>query len=274
MPQGDDTRRMIPPKIGDEAASFLMMNRNKRGIVIDLKTAKGGEILRRLVKSADVLVENYAPGVMERLGLGYETLRKDKPGLIHYSLAVYRPAGPYQEREAADGWNVVGGASQKHWGKMLEAMGASELARDPRFIDNAARMGNLGALEAELSKRFKMRLAAYWLETLDREGVPCGPVQDMNQALADPQTMAREMVVEVEHSALGPVKTIGLPVKFSKTPGKVRRGAPLYGEHTREVLREYGYDAAEIAALEREGGVVSEGAPQKAAGGQGREVCL
>jgi crotonobetainyl-CoA:carnitine CoA-transferase CaiB-like acyl-CoA transferase len=360
MPQGDDTRRMIPPKIGDEAASYLMMNRNKRGIAVDLKSPKGGEILRRLVKTADVLVENYAPGVMERLGFGYESLRRDNPALIYCSLSGFGRTGPYKERrgfdlvaqamsgimtftgpgpegppmkcgaplsditagilaamgiaaayahrlktgegqwvdtslfeaalvqtywqsaialatgqapqamgsahplnapyqafEASDGWIVVGGASQKHWGKMLEAMGASELARDPRFADNAGRMGHLGELVAELSKRFKVRPAAYWLEVLDRQGVPCGPVQDMNQALADPQTKAREMVVEVEHATLGRVKTIGAPVKFSKTPAALRRGAPLYGEHTREVLREYGYDAAEIVALERDGVVAA-----------------
>ncbi len=86
--------------------------------------------------------------------------------------------------------------------------------------------------------------------------MPCGPVLDMLQALADPQTIAREMVVEVEHSTLGPVKTVGLPVKFSATPGKVRTGAPLYGEHTRGVLREYGFTDAEIDALERDGAIV------------------
>jgi crotonobetainyl-CoA:carnitine CoA-transferase CaiB-like acyl-CoA transferase len=87
--------------------------------------------------------------------------------------------------------------------------------------------------------------------------VPCGPVQDMLQALSDPQTIAREMVVDVEHSTLGTVKTLGLPLKFSATPGKVRTGAPLYGEHTREVLREYGFDDLQIAAFEKEGAVVS-----------------
>jgi len=102
MPQGDDTRRMVPPKIGDEAASFLMMNRNKRGIAVDLKTEKGGDILRRLVKSADVLVENYAPGVMERLGFDYESLRRDNPGLIYCSLSGFGRTGPYKERRGFD----------------------------------------------------------------------------------------------------------------------------------------------------------------------------
>ena len=79
----------------------------------------------------------------------------------------------------------------------------------------------------------------------------------MLQALDDPQTKAREMVVEVDHSTLGPVRTIGLPVKFSDTPGKVARGAPLYGEHTRAVLTEYGFGDDEIAALERERAIVT-----------------
>jgi crotonobetainyl-CoA:carnitine CoA-transferase CaiB-like acyl-CoA transferase len=79
----------------------------------------------------------------------------------------------------------------------------------------------------------------------------------MLQALADPQTAAREMLVEVEHSTLGRVKTLGLPVKFSQTPGKVQSGAPVYGEHTREILREHGFTRDEIAAFEREGAVVA-----------------
>src|SRR3954471_15479254 len=88
-PQGDDTRHMIPPKIGDEAASFLMMNRNKRGIVLDLKTRGGATVLHRLVKDADVLVENFGPGVMERLGFAYEDLRGANPGLIYCSLSGF-----------------------------------------------------------------------------------------------------------------------------------------------------------------------------------------
>jgi crotonobetainyl-CoA:carnitine CoA-transferase CaiB-like acyl-CoA transferase len=79
----------------------------------------------------------------------------------------------------------------------------------------------------------------------------------MLQALSDPQTLSREMVVEVDHSTLGAVKTLGLPIKFSSTPGKVRSGAPLYGEHTREVLREYGFDEHEITMFEKEGAVVA-----------------
>src|SRR6266508_3752510 len=359
-PSGDDSRHMIPPKVGEEAAAFLMMNRNKRGIVLDLKREGGKKILRRLIATADVLVENFAPGVMERFGFGYEDLHKQHPALIYCSLSGFGRTGPYRHRrgfdlvaqamsgimsftgesphgppvkcgaplsditagilaamgilaaythrlktgqgqwvetslfeaalvqtywqsaialatgvapramgsahplnapyqafEASDGWIVVGGANQKNWLRMLEALNAPELADDPRFRSGADRMAHLKELEAELGARFRTKPARYWLEALEDKGVPCGPVYDMLQALADPQTLAREMVIEVDHSTLGPVKTIGLPVKFSRTPGKVRAGAPLYGEHTREVLREYGFAEEEIEALEQEGAIVA-----------------
>jgi crotonobetainyl-CoA:carnitine CoA-transferase CaiB-like acyl-CoA transferase len=164
---------------------------------------------------------------------------------------------PYQAFEAEDGWIVVGGANQKNWLRVLEAIGAPELAEDPRFADNAGRMAHLKELETELAGRFRTRSSTYWLAALEAKGVPCGPVNDMLQALSDPQTKARDMLVEVEHSTLGPVETLGLPVKFSRTPGKVRTGAPLYGEHTREVLAEHGFTAAEIARFEQEGAVTA-----------------
>src|SRR5438477_873222 len=315
IPAGDDTRYMVPPKIGDVAASFLMMNRNKKGIALDLKTPGGAKVLRRLLESADVLVENFGPGVMDRLGFGYAEISKAHPALIYCSLSGFGRTGPYKHRrgfdlvaqamsgimsftgerpdgppvkcgaplsditagilaslgilaayahrlktgqgqwvetslyeaalvqtywqsaialatsvapramgsahplnapyqafEASDGWIVVGGANQKNWLRMLEAIGAPELAEDPRFLDNAARMANLAALEALLTARFKTKPAEHWLAALEEAGVPCGPVNDMLQALADPQTIAREMVVEVAHSTLGSVKTIGLPI--------------------------------------------------------------
>jgi crotonobetainyl-CoA:carnitine CoA-transferase CaiB-like acyl-CoA transferase len=359
-PHGDDTRHSIPPKIGDEAASFLMMNRNKRGIVLDLKTKGGAQILRRLIEKADVLVENFGPGVMDRLGFGYEDLHKEHPTLIYCSLSGFGRTGPYKHRrgfdliaqamsgimsftgegpdgppvkcgaplsditagviaamgilaaytyrlktgegqwvetslyeaaliqtywqsaialatgvapramgsahplnapyqafQTSDGWIVVGGANQKNWLRMLDALGAPEMANDPRYLSGADRMAHLKELAAELNRHFRNKPAKYWLETLEEKGVPCGPVHDMLQALADPQTIAREMVVETEHSALGLVKSLGLPVKFSATPGKVRTGAPLYGEHTRSVLREYGFDDQQISAFEKEGAVVA-----------------
>jgi crotonobetainyl-CoA:carnitine CoA-transferase CaiB-like acyl-CoA transferase len=369
IPAGDDTRYMVPPKIGDEAASFLMMNRNKKGIALDLKTPGGAKVLRRLIASADVLVENFGPDVMDRLGFGYAEISKAHPALIYCSLSGFGRTGPYKHRrgfdlvaqamtgimsftgerpdgppvkcgaplsditagiiaalgilaaythrlktgqgqwvetslfeaalvqtywqaaialatglapkamgsahplnapyqafKASDKWIVVGGANQKNWLRTLEVLGATNLAQDPRFVTGGDRMANLKELEALLSERFATRPAEYWLNALEEVGVPCGPVNDMLQALSDPQTIAREMVVEVDHSSLGRVKTIGLPIKFSETPGKVRSGAPRYGEHTAAVLRAHGFEDDEIAALEREGAIAAVDVAGAAAG--------
>ena len=359
VPQGDDTRH-TPPSIGDETASFLMMNRNKRGMALDLKKPSATKVLGRLLESADVLVENFGPGVMERLGFGYEQLRAKHPALIYCSLSGFGRTGPYKDRrgfdlvaqamsgimsftgegpgrppvkcgaplsditagilaamgilaaythrlktgegqwvetslyeaalvqtywqsaialatgiapkamgsahplnapyqafEAADGWIVVGGANQKNWQRIAEAIGAPELVDDPRFLDSAARMAHLKELEGELAARFCTKPSAHWLQLLEQQGVPCGPVRDMLQALADPQTIARDMVVEVPHPKLGRVKTLGIPVKFSGTPVKIRSGAPVYGEHSHEILSECGFNADEIVAFEEEGALAS-----------------
>lgn len=367
VPQGDDTRH-TPPNVGDETASFLMMNRNKRGIALDLKTPGGVEVLGRLLETADVLVENFGPGVMERLGFGYDDLCTKYPALIYCSLSGFGRSGPYRDRrgfdlvaqamsgimsftgegpgrppvkcgaplsditagilaamgilaaythrlktgegqwvetslyeaalvqtywqsaialatgiapkamgsahplnapyqafETADGWIVVGGANQKNWQRIAEAIGAPGLVNDPRFLSSASRMLHLKELETELATRFCTKPSDHWLQVLEQKGVPCGPVRDMLQALSDPQTIAREMVVEVPHSKLGRVKTLGIPVKFSRTPVKIRKGAPVYGEHSREILSEYGFSADEIAAFEAQGALLSAGAERQAA---------
>ena len=102
IPAGDDTRYMVPPKIGDVAASFLMMNRNKKGIALDLKTPGGAKVLQRLIESADVLVENFGPGVMDRLGFGYAEISKKHPALIYCSLSGFGRTGPYKHRRGFD----------------------------------------------------------------------------------------------------------------------------------------------------------------------------
>jgi crotonobetainyl-CoA:carnitine CoA-transferase CaiB-like acyl-CoA transferase len=156
---------------------------------------------------------------------------------------------PYQAFETADGWITIGAANQANWLKLADALEASTLKNDARFATNVARMANLPALVATLTPLFKKRASADWLQRLEAAGVPAGPVLDVIQMQADPQTQAREMVVEVPHSRLGRMKTLGAAVKFSATPGGVKRGAPVLGEHTREVLREHGYADAEIEAL-------------------------
>jgi len=349
---GDDTRRMLPPDINGEPAAFMMMNRNKRGLALDLKHPQGKEVLKRLVAKADVLIENYRRGTMEKLGLGYETLKAINPGLIYCEISGFGRTGPfadqggfdlvaqgmsglmsitgegpgrapvkvgapvtditagilaamgvcaayahklktgegqkvdtslfeagithtywqsaiafatgvspgplgsahplsapYQAFETKDGWLNLGASNQRTWLKLLDLLDDPELAADPRFKDNAGRMANLPALVEILTRHFKKRTTAEWLALLEKAGVPAGPVLSIREMHAHPQTIAREMVPEVEHPVAGKVQTIGLPVKFSKTPGKVAAPAPLFGQHTREILAEIGYSEAEIEQL-------------------------
>jgi crotonobetainyl-CoA:carnitine CoA-transferase CaiB-like acyl-CoA transferase len=349
MPGGDDARRMVPPTIADESAAFLIMNRNKRGIALNLKTEAGRGVLSRLLKDADVLIENYRRGTMERMGFSYDALHALNPKLIYCSISGFGRTGPYADRggfdlvaqgmsglmsitgerpgcppmkvgapvtditagilacvgvlaalharessgegqmvdtslfeagiahtywhsairfatshspgpmgtahplnapyqafPASDGWITVGAANQENWLRLLEALGAPELGDDPRFANNAERMRNLPALTEALTPLFQRRSLAEWLRRLEESGVPAGPVLDIGQMHADPQALAREMIVETTHPTAGQVKAIGLPIKFSDTPGGVRRAAPVLGQHTREVLREHGFSDAEI----------------------------
>jgi crotonobetainyl-CoA:carnitine CoA-transferase CaiB-like acyl-CoA transferase len=162
---------------------------------------------------------------------------------------------PYQAFATADGWIVIGANNTRLWQRTLEVLGAQHLADDPRFRENADRMAHLKELEAALAPYFEQHASADLLARLEAAGVPAGPVYDVLEMHADPQVEAREMVVEVEHARLGPVRTLGLPVKFSDTPGRVRAGAPLYGQHTREVLRAHGFGDAEIEALLVDGAI-------------------
>jgi crotonobetainyl-CoA:carnitine CoA-transferase CaiB-like acyl-CoA transferase len=358
IPGGDDAHRMLPPAIGDESAAFLMMNRNKRGIAVNLKSDAGRKALLRVLQDADVLVENYRRGTMEKMGLGYETLHAANPRLIYCTISGFGRTGPYADRggfdlvaqgmsglmsitgegpgrppmkagspvtditagilacvgilsalysrqvtgtgqlvdtslfeagimhtywqsaicfatgtppgamgsahplnapyqafQTADGWITVGAANQTNWLRLLEALGAQNLADDPRFSLNAGRMGHLPELTAELSKYFERETSAEWLRRLEKAGVPAGPVLDVKQMHADPQALARDMIVETTHPASGKVKSIGLPIKFSETPGAVTKPAPRFGEHTRDVLREHGFNDEEIDELAATGAV-------------------
>ena len=134
-------------------------------------------------------------------------------------------------------------------------MGAPELIDDPRFADNSARMAHRDALAELLAAHLRQRPTHAWLQALDAAGIPAGPIQSIAEMAADPQTLAREMVVELEHPVAGRTKALGLPLKFSATPGGIRRPAPTFGQHTHEVLHECGYSESEIAALAASGAV-------------------
>jgi len=368
IPGGDDSRRMVPPRIADESAAFLIMNRNKRGIALNLKTEEGRDVLTRLLKSADVVIENYRRGTMEKMGFGYETLHALNPKLIFCSISGFGRTGPYADRggfdlvaqgmtglmsitgekqggppmksgapvtditsgilacvgilaalharestgqgqmvdtslfeagithtywhsaicfatgkapgpmgsahplngpyqafPASDGWITVGAANQENWLRLVSALEAPELRDDPRFANNAQRMTNLPPLVDALTPLFKRRTMADWLARLEAAGVPAGPVLDIAQMHADPQALAREMIVETVHPVAGKVKAIGLPIKFSETPGGVYRPAPVFGEHTREVLREQKYSEKEIDHMLEQGAVQTPDSTKKGA---------
>ncbi len=360
VPGGDDARRMIPPQIDDESAAFMMMNRNKRGIAIDLKNDGGRAVLRRLIEDTDVLIENYRKGTMEKFELGYDALRELNPGLIYCEISGFGRTGPYAEHggfdliaqgmsglmsvtgegpgrapvkcgapmtditagilgamgvlgayinrlrsgngqrvdtslfeagivhtywqsaiafatgeapaamgsahplnapyqafQTQDGWITVGAANQNNWLKLLTALNAAPLKDDPRFQSNDARMRNLEALQQELAAIFRNRTSTEWLDRLQRAGVPAGPILDVIQMHHDPQTMSRGMVQTVDHSRVGGVHTLGHPVRYSDTPAELRRGAPVYGEHTRAILAEHGYTREQTQILIDQGAVIS-----------------
>jgi len=360
VPGGDDARRFVPPLIEDQPAAYMMMNRNKRGIALDLKTESGKQAVHRLLEGADVVIENYRMGTMEKLGLGYEELRKINPGLIYCEISGFGRTGPYADRggfdliaqgmsglmsitgegegrppvkvgapvtditagiiaamgvlaaytsrlktgegqkvdtslfEAGivhtywqsaicfatgetpqpigsahplnapyqafptqDGWINIGAANQANWERLLKAIEAPQLNDDPRFSSNASRMTNLPALVEILNPIFQTRTTSDWLARLEAVGLPAGPVLTIPEMHRDPQALARGVITEVEHSTLGPVKTIGLPIAFSGTPGGPQSGAPVYGEHTAEVLREAGYSDAEIKEMLDSGAAIA-----------------
>jgi crotonobetainyl-CoA:carnitine CoA-transferase CaiB-like acyl-CoA transferase len=336
------------------------MNRNKRDIGLDLRAEAGRNVLTRLLKNADVLIENFRRGAMEQMGFGYDAVHALNPKLIYCSISGFGRTGPYADRggfdlvaqgmsglmsitgegpghppvkigapvtditagilaclgilaalhsrestgqgqmvdtslfeagivhtywhsamcfatgrapgpmgsahplnapyqafPTSDGWITVGAANQGNWRRLVDALDAPELRpkldEDPRFSTNADRMRNLEALTATLTPLFKRRTSAEWLRRLEQAGVPAGPVLEIGQMHADPQAVAREMVIETMHPTAGRVKAIGLPIKFSDTPGGVRRAAPLFGQHTREVLRENGFSDSEIEQLLEQG---------------------
>jgi crotonobetainyl-CoA:carnitine CoA-transferase CaiB-like acyl-CoA transferase len=360
FPDGDDSRRMVPPKVDSESAAFMILNRNKRGTAINLKSEAGRGLLRRMLSTADVIIENFRPGTMERLGIGYESLRQANPGLIYCQLTGFGATGPYADRagfdliaqgmsgimsltgegpgrppvkvgvpltdmtagvlgvvailaayahrlktgqgqkvetslleagilhtawqsaiffatgkspgplgsahplsapyqaiQTADGWINIGAANQANWLRLIEIIGLPRLGDDERFRDNAARLHNLPALIELLTARFRERPTDEWLALLEAGGVPAGPVLTIEQMVENPQVQARDMVVEVEHKKIGSTRALGTPVKFSATPTRVRRAAPLLGEHTREILAEYGLAPAEIDKLIHDGDVLA-----------------
>jgi len=354
--KGDDTRAWGPPFVNGESAYFFCINRNKKSLTLDLKAPQGKEILKALAATCDVLMENYKPGTMEKLGLGYDALKGVNPGLIYCAVSGFGRTGPYGDRagydvivqgvgglmgitgeegggpvkvgvamtdlatamhahgailaalwqrqrtgqggrldlslletqvitliniassylngdetpkrwgtahasivpyqalRTKDGYLIVGCGNEKLWQALCKVIDAPALAADPRFQSNVDRVKHRGVLIPLLEERMARRTTAEWDRLVGEAGIPCGPINSMEQVFADPQVKHLQLVQEVAHPVAGRVKVIRHPVSMNGTPFPVRLPPPALGQHTDEVLRDVlGMDAARIAALRRDG---------------------
>jgi crotonobetainyl-CoA:carnitine CoA-transferase CaiB-like acyl-CoA transferase len=353
--EGDGARAWGPPFAGGESIYFLSVNRNKRSLTLNLRHPEGVALFLKLVDRTDVLVENFTPGTMTRLGIGDDVLRRRNPRLIYCAISGFGQTGPYRDRSAfdlilqgmggvmgttgeeggapvrvgvpiadiaggmyaayaivlallardrtgtgqsldismldtqiswlsyyvgiylasgevpprrgsahatvvpyeafvcADGrYLTLGTGNDRLFQRFCEVAGV-RLARDPRFLTNADRVRHRADLIPLLQALFRTRPAAVWLEALHAAGVPCGPISTVDEIVQDPQVRAREMLVEIDHPSAGRITIPGLPVKFSGTPGSIRRPPPRLGEHTVEVLTALGVPVDEISRLRHQG---------------------
>lgn len=353
--KGDDTRAWGPPFVRTESAYFLSINRNKESVTLDLKRPGAREVLDRLLTKADVLVENFRPGTMDRMGIGYEQVcarfprlvycaisgfgqtgpRRDLPGydavvqaegglmsitgdadgppyrlgvaisdivagifashgialallarertgrgqlvdigmldatvaLLTYQAGIFFATGsspgrlgnrhptiaPYETFTAEDGDFVIAVGNDEQWRRFCGAIGLDGLAHDGRFATNSDRVTRYDDLRPILAARLAGRPRQAWLDALTAAGVPCGSVREVGEVLGDPQLEARDMIARLDHAAAGAIRTLGVPIKLSDTPGAVRTPPPQLGEHTDAVLRDLGFATEEIVRLRASG---------------------
>jgi crotonobetainyl-CoA:carnitine CoA-transferase CaiB-like acyl-CoA transferase len=163
--------------------------------------------------------------------------------------SAHRMSAPYQAVRCADGYITLAAANDRLFSRLCELLNQPGWPSDPEYADDTARVRNRSKLAAAIERVTITRPRQHWLDLLDANGIPCGPINDYAQVFADPQIVARGMAVDVEHPTLGSIRTLGSPIKMSVTPLVVGRRAPLLGEHTEEVLREAGFADSEIAEL-------------------------
>ena len=350
-PQGDETRGWGPPFLDGDASYYLGVNRNKQGIALDLGRQEGREVLLRLLEDADIVVENFKTGTMEKWGLGYETdLAPRFPRLVHCRVSGFGAEGPlgglpgydailqamtglmsingsketgplrlgtpvvdlatglysalgimmaihersvsgrgqyldmtlhdcgmallhpqaanfflngkrpmppgnahpnicpYDKFATATGDIFIAIGNDGQFRKMMELLGQPEVADDPRFLNNGQRLTHRPELTALLAEIFATHDGKELTLRMLKFGLPAGPVMGVDEAMAAEHTQARGMVVDV-----GDVRTLGSPIKLSRTPGGPRSRPPRFAEHTDSVLTRHGFSAEELAALEGKG---------------------
>ena len=354
---GDQSRQWAPPYIGDQGCYYLAVNRNKRGIALNIRADEGRDFMHKLAADADIFLTNLATAAsLRRYGIDYETLSALNPGLIYASISGYGRSGPragqpgydlvsqaesgtmaltgevdgapmrfptpiadmtcglftvigilsalharhssgsgqfldmslqegqmtwlenlageyfaeghdpprrgnrhpqvvpYEAVQGSDGdWFILGVGSDNVWASFCRHVGREDLATDPRFVTNADRIANYDALLPVAREIAREKPCDQWLEELRAVGVPCGRINTVAEALTDPHVIERGFIVELEHPALGIVKSLATPVHLSATPLSYRRYPPRLGEHSDEVAAELGYGAADIARLRADG---------------------
>jgi succinate---hydroxymethylglutarate CoA-transferase len=353
---GDDTRAWGPPFVGEDAAYFLGVNRNKRSFTLNMAGKPGQAVLARLIATADVLIDNFKIGTLAKWGFddawfeahaprlircaitgygssgpkaplpGYDFILQAESGLMSicgapdgtptkYGVAIvdvctgmlacnailaalnarhrtgrgqkvelslyetslvmlanvaanYLLAGkdggrfgnghpsivPYTTYRTADSMIAIGIGNEAQFARAAAVLGHPEWAEDPRFARNRDRVANRDLVDGAVNAALAGDTADAWLEKLMAAGIPCGRINSVAQALDDPHTAARAMIETVEHPALGMLKTVGIPFKFSDTPASVRQAPPVLGQHTDEILKDdLGMDAGAIAGLRAEG---------------------
>jgi crotonobetainyl-CoA:carnitine CoA-transferase CaiB-like acyl-CoA transferase len=349
-PDGGDATRAAGNRRGGLSASFLNNNRNKRSIVLDLKRPAALQVLLRLAATADVFVQNFRPGVAERLGIGEAAVRAVAPRIVYVSISGFGEGGPYAQKpaydpviqafsglatvqagsdtarprllrtilpdkltaitasqaitaallararsgqgqhvrlsmleavlaflwssdmgsqtfvadtpapqeaasaidliyETANGYMTVAALTDRQWAGLAKALGRPEWLEDPRFKTPALRQQNIDARLELTQAVLRSRPAAEWLERLDAAGVPCAPVLTRNEVIRHRQVGDMGIVIGTSHPVAGRLRQARPAARFSATPAEIRRGAPVLGEHTGEVLAELGYSAVEIAEL-------------------------
>jgi crotonobetainyl-CoA:carnitine CoA-transferase CaiB-like acyl-CoA transferase len=205
----------------------------------------------------------YEAGIMHTF---WQTAIYHATGEIPEPMGSAHPlSAPYQAFPTKDTSLVVGAANQSTWLKFVEAIDSPHLAEDPRFETSNSRMTNLDALVETLTEILSHRTTSEWLVKLEAGGVPAGPVYDVKEMSEDPHTIARGMIAKVPAATGGEHSVIAHPVKYSADPTSIRRGAPLMGEHSREVLAEFGFADDEINSLIDSGAIIEPAATAKAA---------
>ena len=348
-PFGDDTRNFLPPDIKGESAAFMMMNRNKKGIVLNLKDKDGIEIFKRMIKNSDVVLENFRKGTLDKLGIGYDVISKINPKIILCEISGYGRTGPYADKggfdlvaqgmsglmsitgeskekppmkvgapitditagllaasgilaaiihrnktgegqkvdtslfeagivhtywqsaiagatgespgplgsahpltapyqafKTKDKWITIGASNQNTWLKLIKAIDREDLQENEKFSSNLNRKKNLTELVEILTTVLSKKTSSEWLKIFDDNGFPCGPINSITDMFKDPQTIDRQMILEVDNKKAGKSKAVGMPIKFSKSKTEKSKGAPNLGEHTKEIMISFGYKEKEI----------------------------